>query len=347
MGATAARAEKPLRLLALGRPAYLQAWFADLFFDDPAYDIEVASAGGENDFSWSRLFELRQRARRGEFDLVLCAPLPAAAPALEAFRMRALLAALRGRTPIAVVDFLETSYVLPGDYPLLRACTLYFKRNLYFWSRRSLLPLETFHGRRRVTTLTAKMRPLSAGLPRREIPDTIRPLHERDIDVCYVGRDEASRGPAGFDSFPALGSPWLDREIQARVLGLKDRWRIFCVDGAVSDEECRELFQRSRLVVFAESLGGETSRHYQAAAAGAVPCLSWPSAQNHLPLQPERHAIYFSPIGQDFERTVERALGDPARLEQIAQEARAFVRERKDPRQIGQWIVEETLRKAG
>jgi hypothetical protein len=109
-------------------------------------------------------------------------------------------------------------------------------------------------------------------------------------------------------------------------------------------EEYIELLQRSKLIVCTESFGCETFRHYEVSAAGAVPLVNWPYAQNYLPFQPDVHAIYFSLIGDDFEQTVAQALADPAKLERIAQETRAFTLQHKERRHVGEIIIEETLR---
>jgi hypothetical protein len=253
---------------------------------------------------------------------------------------------LRGaRVPLAVVDFLDTSYVLPKDLPLLRAATLYFKLNLYFWPRRSLMPLETFYGARRVTPLTTKLRPLTNGIPARSIPARVRPMTERDIDVCFTGTIFPIRSRDDHDPFPQHTFNPIRKEIFERTLQLKDRYKVYCVDRIVPKEEYLELLQRSRLIVCTESFGCETFRHYDVAAAGAVPLVNWPYAQNYFPFQPDVHAVYFSLIGDDFERTVARALADPARLAEIATAARAFTLAHKQRHHVGAMIVAETLRR--
>ena len=70
----------------------------------------------------------------------------------------------------------------------------------------------------------------------------------------------------------------------------------------------------------------------------------WPYATNYLPYEPDIHAIYFSLFGDDFERTIERALADPARLAQISTATREFTIGRKQRRQIAEYLVDETLR---
>jgi hypothetical protein len=155
-------------------------------------------------------------------------------------------------------------------------------------------------------------------------------MRERDIDLCLIAPKRKS-GP-------------LQSELLARCEGLKNRYQVFTTEGDLSPGDFTSILQRSKLVVCPENGGCESPLDYEAAAAGAVPLLNWPSAQNYQPFLPEKQAIYFSMIGGDFERTVARALGDPAGLERIAVNARTFTVEQKQRAGIGGWIAAETLR---
>jgi hypothetical protein len=365
--------EKRLRILFLCGHSLTHGLTAWSFLENPKYDIELVSGDrssgrSPHTASWSRLWSLRRRLERGEFDLVLTTTIQKSAWPLnkrlatrmaEAFRYftykRRTLDSywapwlvsgkLRGKVPLAVIDFLDTSFVLPKDYPLLRACTLYFKSNLYFWPRRSLMPLENFMGNRRVTPYAAKLRPLTVGIPTRQIPEKARPMPERNIDICFTGSIRPGRFTGDVDNFPELSLNAVRRDIFERCLKLKDRYNIFCLDGTVGQEEYLELLQRSRLVVCTESFGCETTRLQDVAAAGAVPLVNWPYAQHYAQYQPDVHAIYFSMIGDDFERVVARALASPEKLAEIARNARAFTMEQKNSLRVGDYVIEETLRR--
>jgi hypothetical protein len=363
--------EKRLRILVLWGASHSD-FLADFFLDNPRYDFEIVSGDRSSGpsphaASWGRLLSLRRRLGRGEFDLVISGPIQNSAwpqpkrlatRLAQAFRyftykhrmLDSYWAAwlLSGpaaeRVPLAVIDFLDTSYVLPKDYPLLKASTLYFKLNLYFWPRRSLMPLETFFGMRRVTRFTTKLRPLTNGVPRRRIPEKARPMRERDIDLCCTGSIQLNRSEDDPNHFGDLTLNPIRRDIYERCLRLKDRHNVYCFEGRVSQEEYLELLQRSKLIVCTESFGCETFRHYEVSAAGSVPLVNWPYAQNYMPLQPDVHAIYFSLIGDDFERTVAQALADPATLERIGQATRVFTLQHKERSHVGETIIEETLR---
>jgi hypothetical protein len=363
---------KKLRILVVWGASHFDEMLKDAFLDNPAYDFEIVSgdrsrAKSPHAASLSRLLSLRRRLKRGEFDLVLCSSVQNTPwlsryrglgtrlgnalrfftykrDMLDAWWVPWLVARKSGGTvPLAVIDFLDTSFVLPKDFPLLQAATLYFKLNLYFWPRRSLMPLEALLGRRRVTPLVPKLRPMTNGVPRRLIPATVRPMAERDIDICFTGTIVPNRSKDDPDPFGDLTYNPIRREIYERCVKLKDRYRVFALDGLVPKEEYRELLQRSRLVVCTESFGCETYRHNDVAASGAIPLVNWLYSTNHLPFQPGVHAVYFSMIGDDFERVVERALADPAQLEEIARAVRDLVVNHKERQIFGDHIIRETL----
>jgi len=363
---------KKRRILVVWGASHFDEILKDAFLDNPAYDFEIVSgnrskAKSPYAASFSRLLSLRRRLKRGEFDLVLCSPVQNT-PWLSRYRgigtrignalrfltyKRGMLDAWwvpwlvarhsGGTVPLAVIDFLDTSFVLPKDFPLLQAATLYYKLNLYFWPRRSLMPLEALLGRRRVTPLVSKLRPMTNGVPRRLIPDMVRPMAERDIDICFTGTIVPKRSDSDIDPFADLTYNPVRRDIYERCVKLKDRYRVFALDGLVPKEEYRELLQRSKLVVCTESFGCETYRHNDVAASGAIPLVNWLYSTNHLPFEPDVHAIYFSLIGDDFERVVARALADPAKLEKIAHQARELVVNHKERQIFGDYVIRETL----
>jgi hypothetical protein len=361
--------EKRLRILFLWGPAHFETYAEELFLKNPKYDFEIVSGDRSSQASphaasWGRLLSLRRRLKAGEFDLVISSPIQNSAwprpkrlatclaqafryftykhRMLDSYWARWLVSG--SNVPLAVVDFLDTSYVLPKDFPLLDAATLYFKINLYFWTRRSLMPLETFVGQRRVISFTPKLRPLTNGVPKSMIPATVRPMRERDIDICFTGNIKPHKSADDPNPYGDLTANPIRREIYERTEKLKDKYKVFCLDGRVPLAEYFELLQRSKLIVCTESFGCETWRHYEASAAGAVPLVNWPYTTNYMPFEPGVHAIYFSLIGDDFERTIAKALADPAKLEEISQSTRAFTLAHKERGHVGEMVIAETLK---
>jgi hypothetical protein len=171
-------------------------------------------------------------------------------------------------------------------------------------------------------------------------------MAERDVDLLFTGTIQPGRSADDPNPFGDLTHNPIRQQIYERVARLRDqgRFKIVCHNERVSKAEYFELLQRAKLVVCTESFGCETWRHYEAGAAGAVVLANWPYAQNYMPYEPDVHAIYFSLIGDDFERTVARALADPAKLEEISRHGRTFTLAHKERGHVGEMVVEETLR---
>ena len=363
---------KRLRILVLWGSPVSEPYLSDFFLDNPRYDFEVVSGNSPKGksphaASWGRLWKLRRRLERGEFDLVVSGSIQNSAWPLNkrlATRMTQafhsfvhhhkmldtywapwlLGGKLRGRVPLAAIDLLDNEYVQPNDFPLLKAATLYFKLNLHYWQRRSLMPLETLIGLRRVTFLTTKLRPFTHGISTQQIPAEVRPMRERDIDLCFIGSIRPSPHPEENASQAGVAFDPIRKDILERCRKLQDRFRVVCAEGLVPVKEYNDLLQRSKLIVCAEGFSCETFGHYHVTAHGGVPLINWPHSTNYRQLKSDVHAIYFSLVGDDFERTVARALADPDKLEMIAEQGRAFTLANKQRSQVGEMVIEETLR---
>jgi hypothetical protein len=363
--------EKRLRILVLWGASHFEDFLPEFLLNNPKYDLEIVSGDRSSKrsphaASWSRLLSLRRRLKRGEFDLVISSPIQNSAwprpksvwtclaQALRYFTYKhrmldsywapwLLSGEVRDKVPLAVFDFLDTAYILPKDFPLLQAATLYFKINLYFWPRRSIMPLETFLGMKRVTRLTTKLRPMSNGVPPRRIPATARPMGERDIDLCFTGNFARIRSATDANPFGDLPDNPIRQAIYERVLKLQDQYKVFCFNGRVLEAEYLELLQRSRLVVCTESYGCETWRHGEVGAAGAVPLINWPYTTNYMPYEPDIHAVYFSLFGDDFERAIARALADPVKLDTMSRNVRAHTLAHKERGHLGDVVIAQTL----
>jgi hypothetical protein len=231
-----------------------------------------------------------------------------------------------GRTPLAVIDARDSHYIYPWDWPLLKASRLYFKRELMAWRMRATQPLQNYLTEKRVMPHISKLRPMSQGADESSFASSSRPMRERDIDLFMSGGDNPLR-----------------KDIREKVEKLGGSFKVFINNGLLPVEAYREMLQRSKLAVCVESWASETWRQYEAAAAGAIPLMSWPYTLGHEPLEPDRHAFYFSYIGDHFERVVEQALRDADRLQNMSDAARKFVLAKKGRRQLVNYVVETTL----
>jgi glycosyltransferase involved in cell wall biosynthesis len=321
------------------------------FADHPDFEIELVSAEGlpRQQAGYRRLLHLRKQVDEGKFDLVVAnninrSPFPgnkgwattaSLAARLFTYQRRRLdswwapwmVRYGKSQTPLAAVDSRDGHYVFPWDLPLLAAARLYFKKDLMYWPRRALMPLQNSYTEKKIKPYEAKLRPMSLGLEENRFVPVARPMKDRDIDLFLSGNEN---------------NP-LRRLIREKCEALSGRYRVQVHTKMLPFEEYHEALQRAKLVVCVESFGGETWRQYEVAAAGAVPLMSWPYTQVHDPLLPDKHAFYFSYMNDHFERTVDEALRDGGRLQRMSDAARQFVLAKKGRRGLLNYVVETTL----
>lgn len=341
------------RILAFWPASDFSEYFTPAFLDNPDFEVEIVSGdrtSGKSPYAagCSRLARLRRRVKQKEFDLIVSGTVwnmawpphkRLATQLAQAFRFytykRGMLdtylapgfarLAARVGVPFVTLDVRDPCFIYPWDWPLLRDGFLYFKRELFFWPARSLGPLSLFYGSQ-VEAHADKLRPLSYGIYRSDIPVKIRPMAERDIDVFMSG----------------IMNP-LRLDLARRLECLKGEFKIEVHREKIDREIYIDKLSRSKLVLCAESYGCETWRMYQAGAAGAVPLLNWPYVQNAFPLEPNRHAIYYSYIGDDLESQIRQALAHPEKLAEISQATHQFTAQYKDRAALGRYVVETAI----
>ncbi|MCS7062743.1 MAG: hypothetical protein NZM04_01620, partial [Methylacidiphilales bacterium] len=302
-----------------------------------------------------RLMELFRKTRDRHFDLILASNIYRSLwPPNKRFATRlscllrfstyqihrsdttwAPLFARHSKVPMAVIDFRDAPFVLSADWPLLRESTLYFKRELFFWPQKSLLPLGEIINFDLVRPHAQKLRPFSWGTPRSALSHLTErpiPIIQRDIDLFMSG----------------TGNP-IRKNLYDRCLKLArhhPHLKIVAYDQFISEQTYREMLQRSKMVLCPESHACDNHRQYDVAAAGAVPALNWPYSQTLHPLLPDQHAVYFSLFGNDFENKILEALSRPDLLQSKAEALRQWVQTVADRRALASYIVHETLRAA-
>ena len=341
---------KKKRLLVFWSTSDFIDVYQSSFAHHPDYEIELVSARGlpHEQAGYRRLLRLRKEVDEGKFDLVLVnSVMRSPFPGNKGWATTASLATRyltyqhrrmdtwwapwvvrygKSKTPLAVIDARDSHYVFSWDLPLLRACKFYFKRDLMNWTMRALQPLQNYYTDKKIEPYLGKLQPMSLGLEESRFAATSRSMKDRDIDIFMSGGDNPLR-----------------RLVREKCERLSGRYRVHLHKGLLPLDQYKEMLQRVKLAVCIESLGGETWRQYEVAAAGAIPLMSWPYTQVHEPLIPDEHAFYFSYIADHFERIVDEALCDSDRLQRISDAARQFVLEKKGRRRLLNYVVETTL----
>jgi len=345
---------KRLKILAVWPPGDFVDFFTPAFLGRDDLEVEIVCGNGTHFQSrytagYARTRELRKRLEAGEFDLVVAGNVytnrwpdhkgfftrlsvalrysTIKRDHLDVILVPELLRGLSRPVPLAALDMRDAHFIRPWELPLLRASTLYFKRELFAWHVRSLEPLMTWKRAKEIRPLEQKLRPMSYGIDPARIPASARPMAERDIDLFISGG----------------GNPVRD-EIKKRCEALVGTYRVVVAQGKVSEAEYVDLLQRSKLVVCTESHGCETWRQYEVAAAGGVPLINYPFVLHHQPMEPDEHAIFFSLAGRDFEKQIERALKNPALLQAISIRTREWTLTHKPRPRIADYVIAETLK---
>jgi len=341
--------DKKKRLLVFWSGCDFEGICKNGFLNHPGYEIELVASNGTpaQQATHRRILSLAKRAAANEFDLIIAnnimrSPYPrnkgvattlGLALRFLTYECRRLdswwapwVAARATQTPLVTIDARDSYYIFPWDWPLLKASRLYFKREMPSWRMRATQPLQNYFTEKRVAPHIHKLRPLSQGVDESRFAPSARPVRERDIDLFISGSENPMR-----------------KYIREKAEKLNGRFKVFVAKGLLPIEEYHELMQRSKLAVCVESWGAETWRQYEVASAGCVPLINWPHTQVHEPLEPERHAFYFSYIGDHFERVVENALSDLDRLQTISSAGREFVLEKKGRLNLVDYVMKTTF----
>ncbi len=230
----------------------------------------------------------------------------------------------RAGVPMALVSFEDPSTIEPQNEALLRASRLCFVRelpvnpaNLLLHTSPKYRRLANISRRRELDWIWSRLRPISLGLKERTASLIERYLvqhpDQKDIDVFYAGSvaPYAARDPLYVEQLRSLEQEGL---------------RIQIVEG-LPHETFLERCCRSWLVWSPQGLGWETWRHYEAAAAAAVPVMNMPTIRRYAPLEHGRHALFYSVEGEHLRKVVRNALRDKNILWAMGWAARQHVLE--------------------
>ncbi len=187
--------------------------YQSAFANHPDFEIELVSAEGlsHEQAGYRRLLQLRKQVDDGKFDLVVAnninrSPFPgnkgwgttaSLAARLFTYQHRRLdswwapwmVRYGKSKTPLAAVDSRDGHYVFPWDLPLLQAAKFYFKKDLMYWPRRAIMPLQNYYTEKKIKPYEAKLRPMSLGLGENRFVPAARPMKDRDIDIFMSGNE--------------------------------------------------------------------------------------------------------------------------------------------------------------
>lgn len=231
----------------------------------------------------------------------------------------------------------DAATIEPQNAALLEASRLCFVRELPVEPANLLLTawpkyrrITNVSGRPELGWLWSRLRPISVGLRARPASLIEQHLVQRPdgktIDVFFAGR------PAPYTARDAV-------YVQQISTLRQEGWRIDIVEDRMPQETFLQTCCRSWLVWSPQGFGWEGWRHYEAAAAAAVPVINMPTILRYAPLEHGRHALFYDVAGDDLRNVVRRALSDKDVLWEMGRAARRHVLEHHLHRRLLQHVV--------
>ena len=247
------------------------------------------------------------------------------------------------KVPLAVFDWEDNTIIPRKNWGLLNRATCYFKtqtpRNPYkaflFQDKRNddifNIVKQPIYG-----AWVEKLRPIGIGI---SLPDNWAELQnaEKKTDVFFAG--------AVHYSWARLEGLRQLEELRAEGLAIDLHIPGPGVPALPPDEFLRRCSQ-AWLVWSPEGAGWDCMRHYWAPMMNSVPLLNHPDTRRYLPLIDGVHAFYYGVEDSDLKRVVRLALGDKARLRQMARGGQAHVRPNHTHPALAEYLIAETLKSA-
>lgn len=231
------------------------------------------------------------------------------------------------KAPLVVLDMHDERTIQASDIALLRASTLYFKRELPANAQSAFPPnLRSAE----LDGLVERIRPISLGLSADVVRDSPTQLPPKSIDIFFAGhlRHAPFIRNTGLKQLQALSAEGVLVDIAETRLSRPD----FLARCA-----------RASLVWSPEGLGWDCFRHYEAALCGSVPLINLPSIRRHEPLRDGEHALYYSVEDDGLRQTILAALKQPARLADMGRAGRDHVLKHHTHEAICEYVVRECL----
>ncbi|MDD5262156.1 MAG: glycosyltransferase [Methylacidiphilales bacterium] len=306
-------------------------------------------------FNWSQFGRIRENLAKRKYDLVICtavsdscwrwnrSPLKNISLLLKMFLKNfpslgipLLLPQIRSSgVPLIVLDWEDNTILARKNWPLLEACTWYFKtqcpvnplKAFLFQDKRNDCVFNISRNNK-YKELGAKIRPVSLGL---EIPaylDSCR-SPEKKADIFFAG---------------AVYYSWI------RIHGKKMLEQL-AGEGCIVDLPSEKLDHKTYLKRTSEAWliwspeGGEwdNARHYESLLMGSVPVINYPPNWRYRPFEDRKHVLYYDVAGEHLLTVIREALTDKDRLRTIAQAGAEFVRQYHYQSTLASYMVDMGL----
>lgn len=245
----------------------------------------------------------------------------------------ALLRCVR-HVPVVLLDFEDEDFLHPAHRALAARAQRIFKRELppdrwRIARRKPWSPVNEARLRRDADAraIVAALRPLPLGLPFGALPP---PVAAKESDVFFAGEIAAgasSRARAAAE-LRALATEGVTIDMP---------------DERLPPAEFHRRMAQARLAWSPAGFGWHCFRHAEAAAAGSVPLMPYPTVETAAGFVHGSTALFYDPRPGGLAEAVREALADPPRLARIAAAARAHALANLTPEAIAERILTEAL----
>jgi len=224
--------------------------------------------------------------------------------------------------PFFVVDRNDRPKIDPACFLLYGLSHTYFMRELPP-RRLDLFPnaqevtgflplLPSAFPEKKVPVQTEKLRPISLGIDDGIFKKCEVSADSKTIDVFWAGKwdtNEARR-----------------RWVQELMESAPREWVIKVCEERMPHEEYLHLVKQSRMVLSPPGRGWDCYRHYEIAACGSVPLMSYPTIERDHPLIDHEHGFYFGAEPGGLARCLQGIHSQKPNLIQMGRDAQDHVR---------------------
>lgn len=209
----------------------------------------------------------------------------------------------RKKVPFVVVDRNDRPKIDPACFLLYGLSSKYFLRELP--PRR----LDLFPNQQEVTGVLPLVAP-QTGL-KIQVPVRTEKLRPISLGICDENFEKCAGLPRAKTIDVLWAGKWNTNEARRRWVEELHQyaprdWNIKTLEQIIPHDEYRRLCGKSRLVLSPPGRGWDCYRHYEVAACGSVPLMTYPTIERDHPLEEGEQAFYFSPEPGGLARCLKR-----------------------------------------
>ena len=165
--------------------------------------------------------------------------------------------------------------------------------------------------RQEVPVRTEKLQPLSLGIPDRFFEICDGPPAKKTIDVFWAGKWNTNESRRR----------WVNELRSSAPLG----WKIEILEERIPHSEYLTRIRSARFVLSPPGRGWDCYRHYEIAACGSVPLMTYPTIERDHPMEDGEHAFYFGSEPGGLARCLQRIEAERPDFTKMGLAARAQV----------------------